>query len=403
MAYIFKRLKRFCSFTAGFVFFISGVIKLLDPVGAGLVMDEYFSFLHLDFLGFASKMTGTVLAFAEAVLGTAMITGVWRKPVAVLAFVFQGFFTVLTLILVIFNPEMDCGCFGEAIHLTHLQTFLKNIVLILLLVIAYIPMRDLGEPRKIKYVSFTLVTLSVAAFAVYSWMYIPVKDFTEYRPGAILHSAASSVPEEDLYEASFVYEKDGREESFDLHHLPDSTWTFVRTETVMKEGADDYGINLSFYDADDEYRDGTAAEGKVLVISVYDPEMSRNKWEKIAARTRWSEEAGFRPIIITASSPELWESIADKLGDESREVIDSHLYFSDYKTLITLNRSNGGATYFSDGELICKWAFRSFPDQEELKKMSRNNNTEASIEKSTRKDLAFQGFLLYVTAVMLLL
>ena len=403
MAYVFKKLKRFCGFIAGFVFFISGIVKLLDPVGAGLVMDEYFSFLHLGFLGGFSKVTGTAFALAEAVLGTAMITGVWRKTTAVAAFIFQGFFTILTLILVIFNPEMDCGCFGEAIHLTHLETFLKNIALALLLVIAYIPMNDLGDPKKVKYVSFSLVTLSVAAFTLYSWMYIPIKDFTEYKPGAVLHSAESDVSEEDMYEASFIYEKDGKQEAFDLQHLPDSTWTFIRTETVLKEGAESKGINLSFYNAEDEYRDELAAQGKVLVISVYDPEMKPGKWEKIAERISYSEAAGFRTILIAASAPDTFAETIGKVGEESRKVIEDNLYFSDYKTLITLNRSNGGATYFSDGELICKWAFRSFPDQVQLEKISLDNETEASIERSTRKDLAFQGFLLYVTAVMLLL
>ena len=208
MAYIFQRLKRFCCFIAGFVFFISGILKLLDPVGAGLVMDEYFSFLHIGFLGFASKAAGTAFALAEAILGAAMVTGVWRRSTAIAAFIFQGFFTVLTLILVIFNPEMDCGCFGEAIHLTHWQTFLKNIALIVLLLIAYIPMSSLGEPKKRKYVSFSLVALSVAAFTLYSLMYIPMVDFTEYKPGAVLRSAKASVPEGDMYESL----------SFNSHH-----------------------------------------------------------------------------------------------------------------------------------------------------------------------------------------
>ena len=48
-------MKRFCGFVTGVVFFLGGIIKLMDPVGAGLVMKEYFDFLHLGFLGFASK------------------------------------------------------------------------------------------------------------------------------------------------------------------------------------------------------------------------------------------------------------------------------------------------------------------------------------------------------------
>ena len=174
MRYLLLRLKRFCGFITGFVFFLSGIVKLMDPVGAGLVMKEYYEFLHLGFLSFSAKPVGVFFALAETVIGTALITGVWRRITAQCAIAMQGFFTLLTLFLVIFNPEMDCGCFGEAIHLTHLQTFLKNIVLLALLLTYYIPRKHLGETRKKKYVSFALVTASVIAFTIYSWMTIPM-------------------------------------------------------------------------------------------------------------------------------------------------------------------------------------------------------------------------------------
>ena len=35
MNYLLLRLKRFCGFVTGFVFFIGGILKLMDPVGAG--------------------------------------------------------------------------------------------------------------------------------------------------------------------------------------------------------------------------------------------------------------------------------------------------------------------------------------------------------------------------------
>ena len=44
---VLLRIKRFCGYAVGFVFFISGLLKLMDPVGAGLVMKEYFTFLHM--------------------------------------------------------------------------------------------------------------------------------------------------------------------------------------------------------------------------------------------------------------------------------------------------------------------------------------------------------------------
>ena len=117
-------MKRFCGFITGIVFFIAGIFKLLDPIGAGLVMKEYMDFFHLGFLSVLAKPLAVALAFLETMVGAALVTGIWRRLSAIIALAFQIFFTVVTLILVIFNPQMDCGCFGEVIHLTHLETFL---------------------------------------------------------------------------------------------------------------------------------------------------------------------------------------------------------------------------------------------------------------------------------------
>lgn len=389
MNYYVTRLRRLCGFIAGFIFYISGILKLLDPVGAGLVMDEYFSFLHLGFLDFSSKILGTAIAFAETILGAALITGVWRKSTGIAALAMQGFFTLLTLLLVIFNPEMDCGCFGEAIHLTHMQTFLKNLGILVLLAGNFIPLKGLGRPKGRKFVSFGIVAASTLAFAVYSWMYIPLVDFTDYATTARLQAAEKyPADEEDMYEALFTYEKDGKQKTFDLEHLPDSTWTFVSTETVLKEDFADTAVPLSIYDDEGNYLDSLAAEGKVMVISVHDPDIRQSRWEDLKAFAAEAEAAGFRTMILAA----------DK-GEGSSE----NTYRSDYKTLITLNRSNGGATYISDGYIIRKWARNALPDKEELMSIQLEPETETMIGHSSQSSLTFQAFLLYVFAVMLLL
>lgn len=397
MRYILQRMRRFCGYIAGFVFYISGILKLLDPVGAGLVMDEYYNFLHLGFLGFSSKVVGALFAFAETAIGAALITGIWRKMTGLVAMVFQAFFTLLTLILVIFNPEMDCGCFGEAVHLTHMQTFLKNIVILLLLCCSFIPFRGLGKPRKKKFVSFGLVTASTIAFAVYSWMYIPLVDFTDYKVTSRLQAAeAMDVAEEDIYEAIFIYEKDGRQKEFDLMHLPDSTWTFVSTHTRLKEEYQDNTIALSIYDSEGNYQDSLAAEGKVIVISVYDPDIKAKKWDAITAVAQNASEAGFRPLVLVAGTA---DDIPEGLSDE----VKANLYFSDYKTLVAMNRSNGGAVYFSEGYLLRKWARRAAPDKDMLQVLVTEAETETMIGHTTQGSLVFQSFLLYVFAVMLLM
>ena len=390
MRYLLLRLKRFSGFITGIVFFISGILKLMDPVGAGLVMDEYYSFLHLGFLSFSSKVMGTAFALAETVLGIGLVTGVWRRIIGMAAIILQGFFTVLTSLMVIFNPEMDCGCFGEAVHLTHMQTFIKNLILMALLLVYYIPRQHLGETRRKKYVSFAVVCTSIAAFTIYSWIHIPLIDYTAFKPGTDIVDAVMDADE--MYESVFTYEKDGVLEDFTLGHLPDSTWTFVDVDTRLKEGYDDIQVSLSLYDpATGEYADSLATEGPVMLISAYDPDLSARSWRKIEKFMATAEKAGYRTILLTTSADQIPESLADRT------------YISDYKTLISLNRSNGGATFFHDGELIRKWARAGYPDQAEMNDIISSDTTEVSIAHNSKGSLAMQGFLLYIFAVLLLL
>lgn len=46
----FGKLQRLCATIVGLVFLLAGIFKIFDPVGAGLVLEEYFRLAHLDFL-----------------------------------------------------------------------------------------------------------------------------------------------------------------------------------------------------------------------------------------------------------------------------------------------------------------------------------------------------------------
>ena len=391
--YLLLKTRRFSGFICGFVFFLSGILKLMDPVGAGLVMDSYLDFLHIGFLGFASKPLAFLFALAETIVGTAMITGVWRRITAIIALSLQGFFTLLTILLAIFNPVMDCGCFGEFIHLTHVETLVKNLVICALLSYAYFPMRNLGRPLKRKYVSFGVVCTSVLVFSIFSLSRLPIIDFTDYEPGAQILSEDANVADE-AFDAMFIYEKDGVQQEFTLENLPDSTWTFVSTQTIQNKDLKSSGATLSFYDNDKEYQDSLAVQGNVMVISIYDPQMRQKKWDAAVRMAENARESGFNPMILVAGTPE---------QIEGKVTGDIPVYFSDYKTLITLNRSNAGATWLSHGYIIKKWEHRAYPDQDDLLTYIKGNSTEAILESNTKGSLLFQGFLLYVFAVMLLL
>lgn len=412
---VLERGKRFCGYVVGIVFFLSGIVKLLDPVGAGLVMSEYYNFMHVGFMDFSAKASAFALAMIETLLGAALITGLWRRIVSIITMCFLGFFTLLSLALLIFNPPMDCGCFGEVLHLTHLQTFLKNIALCALSAASFFPLSALGKPKRRKYVSFSIVTVTVICFAVYSLMFIPLKDYTDFRPGVRVSAAEHNMPEiydGDTYEAVFIYEKNGKKETFTLDNLPDSTWTFVSTETRRTDdpsssemASSDLSVSLPLMDRTGVSRDDLMVGAPVFVISVYKVRpVAEAKWRRISEMLYSASDSGYRSILLVASTPEDFSLLLSGMNDrETAAALETAAYFSDYRTLVSLNRSNGGATYFNGGYLIRKWASRSYPDEAEISSVSAADVTETYLSYSSSGALIFQGILLFTFAVMLLL
>ena len=382
------RIRRFCAIIIGLVFLASGLLKLLDPVGTGLIVSEYFKFFHLGFLQGTAKALGMVLSLVEAATGAALVSGVFRKPTAVVTSVLVVFFTIITLILWIAKPDMDCGCFGEAIHLSHGQTLLKNVVLLALSAAAFLPFQNFGVPRKGKYVAFFLAIPSLVFALWHNARHLPMIDFTEFAPGAELFASLDNDYQEmDGKVPTFIYERNGQRGSFTLDALPDSTWTFVGVDTLSRSGMYKNAAKpvLSFRDAEGEYQDELAVLGKVMVFSVYDPEDA--DWDHIRSQAAEARVCGATPLILAVP------------GEDTPEDV----YLADYKPLITLNRANGGATYFNDGELIAKWSPRDVPGAEELKGLLDREPVGLSTDFITGRRIKAQGFALYLLALLFLL
>lgn len=409
MKYISEKARRLCAMAAGFVFFAAGILKLMDPVGTALIINEYLGFFHLDFFRPASKVIGVAFSLAESFTGICLVTGVFRKLSAWMATVLAAGFTVLTFILWIVNPQMDCGCFGEAIHLSHGQTLLKNIVLCVVIFAAFFPYREFGKPAKRKYVSFVTVSSGVLFFAAYSLLFIPLLELTPFNYTSMIKAAVpENASDDEEYVSTFIYEKNGKAGAFTLNRLPDSTWTYVETRTVRRQQnieETDFP-ELKFRDAAGMYRDTLAASGMVMVVSVPEPsELKTGAWERISGLLSDAGERGFVPLLLVACTPEEFSDAVAKAGlphGGSMPLLAS-AYFADYKTLISLDRSNGGAVYFNDGNIISKWAFRNLPKKKTLDRIVKRESTEIMLESDTGRRLAFQSFMLYTVGIMLLI
>src|SRR5690554_5860585 len=140
-------------FIVGGLFIFSGLIKVNDPVGTSIKLEEYFDVFSYDIAPFfvylkeISLSLAVVLVVLEVVLGVMLILGVKLRLTVVLLSLMILFFTFLTFYSAYFNKVTDCVCFGDAIKLTPWQSFYKDVFLLVLIGFLFVFRNDLRDSR----------------------------------------------------------------------------------------------------------------------------------------------------------------------------------------------------------------------------------------------------------------
>src|SRR5690606_2645726 len=123
----------------GILFIISGFIKLNDPLGFAYKLQEYFGsdVLNIPFLDPYALMISIVVVVFEVVLGVFLLVGYKPKFTVWSLLIMIVFFTFLTFYSAYFDKVKDCGCFGDALKLTPWESFTKDIILLVLILILF--------------------------------------------------------------------------------------------------------------------------------------------------------------------------------------------------------------------------------------------------------------------------
>ncbi|TFG44474.1 MAG: DoxX family protein, partial [Bacteroidia bacterium] len=352
-----KILRLISRIIVGIVFIFSGTIKAVDPLGSAYKFSDYFQAFHLEFLQPFALSFAIILFSAEFISGFAVLsgyrlkTGIWGVMILMLIF------TPLTLVLAIANPVSDCGCFGDAIHLTNWQTFWKNVVLMTLVVILFkgrSSVRQICTPKKEWLIIITVIVLFIV-FSFLNIRYLQLFDFLPYKTGNNIPEGMK-IPEgkpANEYLSTFIYEKDGVKKEFTLENYPadDSTWKFIdqKSKLIIKgyePPIHDFAIsNIEGEDLTDWI---LANPGyTILMISTKLSKADNKNLDKGFELGSWCASKGMSFYVVTASG-----------SDEVKKYNNGLTICSaDETTLKTIVRSNPGYMLLKDGSIYGKWSW----------------------------------------------
>ena len=393
-----------CRTLLGIVFIFSGAVKAIDPLGTVYKIEDYlkaFGGIFTEFLPMA-EVAAWSLIILELLLGVCMLLNVRTRCTSWIALLFYLVMTPLTLFIAIQNPVSDCGCFGDAIVLTNWQTFWKNVVLIML-AIGLFALRKSTHPLWRGWMELVIASTTIiiaVSFMAWTNNHLPVKDFRPYKIGNHLPTLME-YPEDaepDQYDITFVYAKDGVEQTFTLENYPkgDSTWTFVRQNSkLIKKGYEPpiHDFEIINANGDDLTWDILESEEPITLVVMYDlakaDQAQMTKVESLCAAVV-ADAINLQDEMVATDSID--ETIED--GDLEEEYLDdeymvepvSHFYIltgsdtneitnfcqqhptlTDYictcdpVTLKTIVRANPGVIVLQNGTVIDKYNLRNRP------------------------------------------
>lgn len=349
----------------GGLFIFSGLIKVNDPVGTAIKLEEYFDVFSNDIASFfyifkdIALPLGVVLVVAEVVLGIMLILGVRLKFTVWALSILIVFFTFLTFYSAYFNKVTDCGCFGDAIKLTPWESFTKDVILLVLIGVLFFFRKDLSNEGKLwaKWAVRISLVISVA-IAITAIRNLPFIDFRAYKEGVNIPEAMQ--PSAQL-QYNYVMEKDGQEFVFDQYPADDS-YEFVEM-TLVNEDALPKISDFAVWNADGDYTDEILTGKKAVILVTNMSKLNTSYLDKIDAMITGLKGSEILPLLVAASSEDEIEWLINSRG----WAIEG--YQGDATVIKTIMRSNPGTMLLDQGVVLKKYHFRNTPTSDEVKRL----------------------------------
>jgi uncharacterized membrane protein YphA (DoxX/SURF4 family) len=370
----------FCRISVGLLFIFSGLIKANDPLGFSYKLEEYFEVFHLTFLNDLALCFAILLCAMEMILGFALLIGVRAKQVAWGLLLIIIFFAFLTFYSAFFKVVQTCGCFGDAIPLTPWQSFSKDLVLLVLIIVLFKNKEQIKPIFGVKTGERLLIAAVVfsVGFGFYTYSFLPIVDFLPYKVGANIpdemKTPPGAMPDEFELTYSLKNKKSGETKTMtDKEYLKTGIWKDNNWEVVgnpesrlVKKGFAPKIADLNIEDAQrNEYNKELLSNPFYsLVIVAYDLKKTDgaaiNRLNALA--TNLTQNFNMRTIFLTSASP------ADAAAFAKQYHLISEIFYADGVPLKSMVRSNPGIILLKNGTIIDKWHYHTVPDYDHLVK-----------------------------------
>lgn len=367
-----KLLANLSRILVGLEFVFSGFVKVVDPYGTGLKLQEYFEVFAGDlpmfssfFNGLATNALALSLIFCclELVLGVALLFSFRMKTTSWMVFGLMVFFTFLTFYSAYFNKVTDCGCFGDFLKLKPWDSFTKDVISMVFILIIFSYRNKFGK-SEFGTPMVLIATIFSIGIGVYAIRYLPILDFLPYAVGKSIPKQMERPDVKPDLKYVFLDKKEKKEIESKEYLADTNRYKYVSSvvlnEDLLKAKITDYSIADS---AGNDFTQQTF-EGKVFFIVLKNKDgledLDFGPINKLANKLAKKK---IKPMVITSIPTEEYLSLKK---DKS---LDFDYYTCDEKVLKTMARNNPVFVLLNDGVVVKKWSYNNIPTADQVNEL----------------------------------
>ncbi|HEY1021370.1 MAG TPA: BT_3928 family protein [Flavisolibacter sp.] len=361
----------------GILFIISGLVKANDPIGLSYKMQEFFElwsegFSSGSFVANAlAAMHGVSLGLSvfmitlEVVAGVALLLGWKKNAVLWLLLALIVFFTFLTGYAYLSGKFTNCGCFGDCLPITPLASFLKDMVLLILIFFLFIGQKHI-RPVFTPDIRAAVLSLSLILSLVLQWYVLgnlPIADCLPFKKGnnlsAQMKPPPGAVP--DSFAIRFIYEKGGKQYEFAPENLPDdfTTYTFIdRKQSLVRKGNADAPIKG--FTLTNDTKDSVTGNTVDYTAELLSAQKAVLLFARHFDNADWIVET--KPLIQAAAKQRIPVAVASSSFSKAKEAFEkagvtgAEFYNTDFSIVRTVARTNPTVLYLENGTVVRKWS-----------------------------------------------
>ncbi len=356
----------------GILFIFSGLVKANDPLGLSYKMQEFFEVWGWHGLSDYTLVFSVLMIAFEIVAGVAVIISWQMRLFSWLLLLLMIFFTFLTAYAVFSGKIKECGCFGDCIPLTAMQSFWKDVILLILILFLFFNRHRLDSNISVRWALIVLGLTIVASFKLMGYVMtnLPIVDCLPYKKGnnipEKMQIPEGAVPDSTVI--TFVYNKAGQEVEFTADQFPDDfdedIYAFVkRYDKIVRKGnavpaIRDFALNTM---------DGTEMTHTLLTTDQYQvyiflkDELKEGDWAKsFESFNQLLEERNIPAFLVTNMGESAVQQLPEKFFGQYLPLR------SDATAIKTAARVNPTIFFIKNGTILDKQAIHNYEKVKEM-------------------------------------